>query len=550
MRKYLLSSVVLAAVAAFAWVSLLAQDTRPLASGLASAPVSRPAVSLPASAPTTQELIRKARKAIAANQKLVGLFKAGKFAAAREMLDGMIKDDPENEINWYNLACAYSRLGNKDQAFDSLGRAVELGYSDFTHLERDEDFDALRKEPRYKALLARRDEIQRERAAKILDTLRQRFGEGYICEIDHDIKLVVATNVDRQTLDNLKARLTRQAAALWNDLFSHKFEQYITVVISKTDSSNMYGVGGFYNHAQHMLTAKTVGMTVTHEFTHALHAADMEALGQQHNIWVIEGLGSLFELSEVTDGHIKPLPNERLISLKAFIARKQNIPWIDFMRAEQPRFMRTAAVSYGQCRYMMMYLHEKGKLKAWYEAYCDSFADDPSGIKAMEKVFDKPLGDIEKDWLAWVRDLKPPAVVLPPNHAYIGVRVAPVTDGVQIADVVRGSGADDCGLKPGDVIFRIDQRDIFDPVDLVTLVDGHEVGDKVDVQYRRNGQYKTVQVLLKAMPGRGPQSIPATKPASTSTPATAPAGIKSPSATPTPAPASAPATRPGQRKAA
>jgi hypothetical protein len=35
--------------------------------------------------------------------------------------------------------------------------------------------------------------------------------------------------------------------------------------------------------------------TIAHEFTHALHFADMEALGQTHPIWEREGLGSLYE---------------------------------------------------------------------------------------------------------------------------------------------------------------------------------------------------------------------------------------------------------------
>jgi len=52
----------------------------------------------------------------------------------------------------------------------------------------------------------RRDKIQRDRAGKILASLKERFGEKFICEIDHDSKLVFATDIDTRTLEELRSR--------------------------------------------------------------------------------------------------------------------------------------------------------------------------------------------------------------------------------------------------------------------------------------------------------------------------------------------------------
>ena len=39
----------------------------------------------------------------------------------------------------YNLACSYSLLGSVNKALKSLGKAIDLGYNDISHLENDSD---------------------------------------------------------------------------------------------------------------------------------------------------------------------------------------------------------------------------------------------------------------------------------------------------------------------------------------------------------------------------------------------------------------------------
>ncbi|HEY0156637.1 MAG TPA: M56 family metallopeptidase [Thermoanaerobaculia bacterium] len=55
----------------------------------------------------------------------------------------------------YNIACAYALQGNKDAAFEWLGRAEAAGFKLREHIHDDEDLDSLRRDPRWRALEAR-----------------------------------------------------------------------------------------------------------------------------------------------------------------------------------------------------------------------------------------------------------------------------------------------------------------------------------------------------------------------------------------------------------
>lgn len=53
----------------------------------------------------------------------------------------------------YNAACAHALLGNRDQAFDLLRRAIEHGFDDLRHIEADRDLVSLRDDPRWNEIL-------------------------------------------------------------------------------------------------------------------------------------------------------------------------------------------------------------------------------------------------------------------------------------------------------------------------------------------------------------------------------------------------------------
>ena len=58
-------------------------------------------------------------------------------------------------VAYFNLACGYTKLGQKDKAFNALTSAVGEGFTDRNAYETDEDLAPLRAEPRFQELLGR-----------------------------------------------------------------------------------------------------------------------------------------------------------------------------------------------------------------------------------------------------------------------------------------------------------------------------------------------------------------------------------------------------------
>jgi hypothetical protein len=444
--------------------------------------------------------IVKMRKIMALNREAIEYFKAGRFDRCKTKLDAILKIDPKNNIAHYNLACMYARLKKPSKAIDELNRAVSGGYTAFGYMEQDPDLDALRKLQGYKKILLRRDKIQRDRASKILASLKLRFGEEFICEIDHDNKLVFATNIDTHTLEELKVSLSKYARGQWKTLFDNRFDEYVTVVIPRVAKDLPARLGGAYDPNNRQLIVRSIGMVLTHEFTHALHFADQAARGQGHPIWVIEGLATLFESSRMVRGAPDPLPNHRANIIKSIAGRKATIPWSEFFKLSHRDFMEKSSRAYPQGRYIFMYLHEKGLLKKWYDAYTAGYEEDETGAKAIEKVTGKPLKKVEAAWLAWVAKLKGVPLRLSARQAYIGVQLARQVDGLRIIRVVPRSAADRAGLKGNDVIVKLDGRRMVDIGELLRTVTSHKVGDRVKIEFRRGDKYKTVTARLGAVP--------------------------------------------------
>jgi len=76
-----------------------------------------------------------------------------------------------------------------------------------------------------------------------------------------------------------------------------------------------------------------------------------------------------------------------------------------------------------------------------------------------------------------------------------------VGSGVYIRGFSASSGAQDAGLKAGDVIVKIDQMEITDFADLSISIGSKRPGDKVQVTYLRNGKENVTTVTLKDQNG-------------------------------------------------
>src|SRR5262245_21940524 len=67
----------------------------------------------------------------------------------------LVRHDPKRAEFRYDLACSFALLDRKDEAFEELERALDLGFADADHFDEDPDLEGLRADPRWQAVRAR-----------------------------------------------------------------------------------------------------------------------------------------------------------------------------------------------------------------------------------------------------------------------------------------------------------------------------------------------------------------------------------------------------------
>jgi RNase P/RNase MRP subunit p29 len=414
---------------------------------------------------------------------------------------------PDDATALYNTACGHSLLGEKQAAVSLLERAVAAGFTDFGHIRADSDLDPLRAEPGYLALLADEAKWLRKAAAgattRLLAQLKGRGCKAdYRVFVDEERRIVYLHTKTQERLDAARKELDDYSRLQWRDLFRNRITQPLHIVLlTREDGPAMLerGIGGYFDPRTNVLMcgdipsmAQARASVVTHEFTHALHFADQAARGQPHPIWLVEGLGSLFESARVVDDALVPRHGARLSTIKAAVRRDQALPWRRIMQLSHASFMEVADLAYAQSRYMCFYMWEKGLLKRFYDEYTQtsSFQGDRTALESFEIAFGRPIDEVERDWKAWVLKQEEPKV------PFMGVRTEAAQDGCRVEVVVDGSGAANAGVKTGDVLTSADGTPLRAPDDVLEVLSTREVGDVVELELRRGEETLRLKVTL------------------------------------------------------
>ncbi len=423
-----------------------------------------------------------------------------RFADAESKLRAALERVPDKATWIYNLACAQSMQGKIDGALDSLEKATDFGFTDFTHLEHDPGLSPLRETERYKKLIARKDAIRHHAAELALEQLKAQFGSKYLYEADEDHKLIFAAYTDQATLDALKQLLLDQAASQWEALFSHKPDEFIRIVIP-TDGDfrklvTQRGVAGIYLDESRTLIARRMGQIMVHEFTHALHAADQRAVGQMHPVWLREGIASMYEAGEFEQRRLTPKDNYRLSYVQQAARHGALLPLEKLVRLTPEQFTANANLAYGESSSLLLYLYEKDLLRAFYDRFKAEYSEDQTGKIALQKTTGMTLPELQKAWTEWMLPRTSPPLQPGFGSAILGVRFDSENDGLKISLLIPNGPAMMSGLKIGDVIVGIDGRDVRDYPSLLSILSNHSPNDLISVKYRRENAYVTVPVVL------------------------------------------------------
>ena len=126
-------------------------------------------------------------------QQGIDLFKAKELEKALAAFREAETIMPENPSTAYNIACAYSLMGKKKEAFENLFRSIALGYVDIDHINADEDLAALRGEKEWADVAVKVKEEVARREAEAAKKAREEMKKALAVEkplfaFDFDVK--------------------------------------------------------------------------------------------------------------------------------------------------------------------------------------------------------------------------------------------------------------------------------------------------------------------------------------------------------------------------
>lgn len=91
-------------------------------------------------------------------------------------------------------------------------------------------------------------------------------------------------------------------------------------------------------------------------------------------------------------------------------------------------------------------------------------------------------------------------VYIEKKGGYLGVMTARHAEGVLITRVFKGSPAQVSRLRPGDIITRVDGKDILGTADFSRAIGAHGAGETVALTYMRRGSEKEQEIKLDEIP--------------------------------------------------
>jgi hypothetical protein len=226
---------------------------------------------------------------------------------------------------------------------------------------------------------------------------------------------VVVGDGTRAQLERSSQTVRWAADKLEQDFFAKRPSKILDVYLFQTAASYEAGVKaltgeapdtpyGFYSstHGGLFMNIATGGGTLVHEIVHPYVEADFPSAPP----WLNEGLGSLFEQSSERDGHIVGLTNWRLAGTQKAIGR---LPAIQDLTAMTSKAFYESSTSYGQSRYLMYYLQERGLLRRFYAAFRAARAKDPSGYTTLVSVLgESDMRAFQRRWERYVAALSFP----------------------------------------------------------------------------------------------------------------------------------------------
>lgn len=341
-------------------------------------------------------------------------------------------------------------------------------------------------------------------ARRLAESVLKQLGEGYTSRIDSKRHIVYVSALDDTMLRRAMDLLGSYHDVLGRTFFSAPARRNIVVVLPTLKDYRKRiptrGVHGVYVRKTRTLWSISFSGVLIHEFVHALHHRQQAALGQEHPIWIVEGLATLLQSSRIDKGGLTILKDRQLATVQSAIRTNTAIPLRTLVAMNQKAFLDRRELCYAQARSTMGYLHQLGKLDEFYTAFRRDYSSDATGLATVCRVLGRSAQQVERDWKAWVLSRKPPWAPARRARAHLGVRMKATPAGVKITGFVRGSTAQRVGrLQVGDTILSIAGRTVGTAREVTRAVQSCRPGQIVEIEAIRGGRVVRVMHLLGAI---------------------------------------------------
>jgi hypothetical protein len=216
-----------------------------------------------------------------------------------------------------------------------------------------------------------------------------------------------ATNVVRWTVKHLEGDyFAKQPSGIY-DIFlfqdAESYERHASAMWHERPSTP-FGYASSSNHAL-VMNYGTGGGTLVHELVHPYLAANFPGVPT----WLNEGLASLYEQSDERDGKMVGLTNWRLAGLKEALKAGRIGPFAKFVALSDAQFRDDdEADHYGQARYLMLYLQERGLLVRFVKRALELQTEDPTAGRALKETLGADWKGLDATWRRWVATLRFP----------------------------------------------------------------------------------------------------------------------------------------------
>ncbi len=474
------------------------------------------AISIPAYSPTLVNCEEKQDSLSAADYaKLMRqagtLMQAKNYSDALQVLLTILQYRPDDAGCWYNAACCAALLKDEKKALEYLEKSFENGYINFSWAEEDPDLKSIRNSSKFKALLRKKDKYYKIANDKRFEWAKEYFKGHYQVTRYDDERIIFVSDTEETKYMRLLEIISRVNKNHSKYLFKNQPDVYNIVLLpaEKEEYNKHYPpmnvLGVFMPGTKTLFVDLNVGEgTLVHEYTHALHFADMEALGQSHPIWIIEGFATLYENSSYYGlTQLRPKLGFRLMALNSMLDTPAYVPLEKMMKYQHPQFMARAGACYAESMMMMYWLYRKGLVRKFYFHYIENYRTDDTGIFSLEQTLGKPLKEIESDWIKFV---KSEAKGLFDTKVSLGVKLTMAALNCLVFEVDEDSPAAKAGIVADDVILAYNGKSLKSSTDLTEALSKEKPGNKAKLLIQRGTEKLEVVVEFPSeemVPGTG-----------------------------------------------